>query len=355
MVITTRELEPVVSSVATQVADSVEEKRLESVLDAITSVQIESLAGPQQAYAGRLRTVFQQPNVVGVGITEKTSRGQRTGQMAVTFYVEKKLPKTKLSAAKMIPPKVPNPLSGGPDVPTDVVELGKIKLQAGPFVQKTPIQPGNSVGHFSGNAGTLGAIVRRGGKTMILSNSHVLARSGKAKKGDAILYPGKADKGRRPADVIAKLDKFTKFIVGGEFVNELDCAVAELKTGPKARPVNAQIRGLVAPKGTTAAKRKMKVQIVGRTSGISDVTAIVDTHFRFEVVYPDLNQSVGFKNQILCRPPYSRRGDSGALVIEKATGKAVGLHFGGTPKGSVFCPIDKVLKNMNVTLDLPEE
>jgi hypothetical protein len=342
-------------SAATNIAQPGEEKRLEGVLDAITDVRIESLGAPQQEHATRMRTVFQQKNVVGIGITEKVSRGQSTGRMAVAFYVVKKLPKNQLSDSTMVPPTVPGPLVAGADVPTDVIELGKIKLHTVPFIQRTPIQPGNSVGHFKASAGTLGAIVRRGEKRMILSNSHVLARSGKGKKGDAILYPGKADKGHRPGDVIAKLNKFTKFKTGGDYVNELDCAVAVLATGAKARPVNHCIRGLVAPKGIAAPKRKMKVQIAGRTTGVSTTpTTIVDTHFRFEVLYPDLGKSVGFKDQILCRPPYAQNGDSGALVVERKTGRAVGLHFAGTSKGSVSCPIAKVLKSMDVTLDLFE-
>jgi hypothetical protein len=348
----TQELQRSGASSAANIGQGSEEARLEGVLDSITNVQIESLAGPHQEQASLMRTVFEQPNVVGIGISEKVSKGEKTGRMAVTFYVKKKLPPSKLSNSRMVPRVVPSALTAGSSVPTDVIELGEIKLQMSPFVQRTPIQPGNSVGHVQALAGTLGAIVKRGGKRMILSNSHVLALSGKGRKGDAILYPGKADGGRRPGDVIAKLDRFTKFKVGGNYVNEVDCAVAELIGNVHSRPVNQQIRGLAAPKGVGGPKRNMKVQIVGRTSGVSRSTTIVDTHFRFEVTYPDLGKSVGFKNQILCRPPYGQAGDSGALVIEKSSGLAVGLHFAGTSKGSVFCPIGKVLKNMNVTLDL---
>ena len=67
----------------------------------------------------------------------------------MTFYVEKKIPLNELSPSEQIPPQVPITLSGRDDLLTDVVALGKITLNAGrPFVQRTPIQPGNSVGHF---------------------------------------------------------------------------------------------------------------------------------------------------------------------------------------------------------------
>lgn len=38
------------------------------------------------------------------------------------------------------------------------------------------------------------------------------------------------------------------------------------------------------------------------------------------------------------------------MVIDKATGRAVGLHFAGADGGSVFNPIDEVLKALGVKL-----
>lgn len=282
------EMQKTVKSVGVQRSNRQDEGPLENVLDAITAPQLESLAVHSQPDAGRLRAVFAQPNIVGVGIAEKISRGKNIGKLSVTFYVEKKIPLNELSPSEQIPPQVPITLSGRDDLLTDVVALGKITLNAGrPFVQRTPIQPGNSVGHFKTTAGTLGAIVRRGGKRMILSNSHVLALSGKASKGDNILYPGKADGGKVPTEVVAKLDKHIKFVTGGPFVNEVDCALAEI-TPPNVRPIISSLRGLGGPKGLTVPKRGMKVRISGRTSGVSIQTEITDTHFRFQIPYPDL-------------------------------------------------------------------
>ena len=58
---------------------------------------------------------------------------------------------------------------------------------------------------------------------------------------------------------------------------------------------------------------------------------------------------MGFINQVLCTR-YTDKGDSGSLVVEKATGRAVGLHFAGAEGGSVFSPIDEVLKTLDVRL-----
>lgn len=339
------------SATATQGLGISDEVRLERALDALTAPRLEMLALHVRPEAERIRNIFQQSNVVGVGIAEKISEGKDTGRLAATFYVEKKLPLEKLDQSIVIPRTVPPGIGGGPDLPTDVVELGKIKLETGSaFVQRTPIQPGNSVGHFKSTAGTLGAIVRgRGRKKMILSNSHVLALSGRAKRGDAIVYPGPADGGIVPRDTIATLSKDIKFITGGQFVNEVDCAVAQI-IAQNGKPVVAALRGLTAPTGLAQAKRGMKVQISGRSSKVSRQTEVKDTHFRFSIAYPDLGAEVGFKNQVLCRPPYSKDGDSGSLVIDAGSGFAVGLHFAGASNGSVFCPIDKVMSKLGVRL-----
>ena len=47
---------------------------------------------------------------------------------------------------------------------------------------------------------------------------------------------------------------------------------------------------------------------------------------------------------------YTKGGDSGSLVLDQATGKAVGLHFAGAKKGSVFNPIGEVLSALGVKL-----
>lgn len=68
------------------------------------------------------------------------------------------------------------------------------------------IQPGISVGHKNRNAGTLGSIVYKNNKPMILSAWHVLAHSG-AKHGDRIMQPGISDGGIPERDCIATLYK----------------------------------------------------------------------------------------------------------------------------------------------------
>jgi len=317
-------------------------------LDLLTKAppsQIESLRAGGADHARSLRRIVDSKNVVAVGISEKISKKKPTGKLAVTFYVEKKIPMKKLRADRMIPPTVPETLSGPEAVPTDVVAIGRLRLEVNAI--RSPVQPGNSIGHVDISAGTLGALVTRGGDVHILSNSHVLARSGRAKHGDDILYPGDADGGKLPADLVAKLSGFKKFVTGGDFVNRADCAIAKPLTARRGDLVSA-IKGLGVPKGATVPVRGMKVVKVGRTTNKTTGT-VRDVHFRFALDYDDLGKSVGFLDQVFCTR-YSKPGDSGSLVLSQANKKAVGLHFAGADGGSVFSPIQTVLSTLGVTL-----
>ena len=188
--------------------------------------------------------------------------------------------------------------------------------------------------------------MKKGDNLHLLSNSHVLAVSGTAAKGDAIVYPGKADAGKMPKDQVAKLTGFKKFVTGGEFVNRVDCAIAQ-PLSARLADLTSKIKGLSIPKGTIAPRRGMKVTKVGRTTNKTK-GEIRDVHFRFVLHYPEVGD-VGYRDQVLCTR-YTAGGDSGSLVLDEATGRAVGLHFAGANGGSVFSPIDEVLKALGVTL-----
>ncbi|MBI4277364.1 MAG: hypothetical protein HY660_02810, partial [Armatimonadetes bacterium] len=304
------------------------EKSLLHVLNMVTTARLEALADGKRDAVGQLRQVLGSKNVVGVGIAEKISKGKPTGKLSLTFYVEKKIPLKRLRAATAVPPAVPEALSGRQAIPTDVIVLGKLRPEKN--ATRNPIQPGFSIGHIDITAGTLGAIVSRGKKHELLSNSHVLAKSGKAKKGDGILYPGKADGGKVPKDVAAKLARFKKFTTGGAFVNTVDAATAAAVPA-RAKDVKAEIKGLGVPRGTAKAKRGMEVVKVGRTTGKTN-GKVRDVNFRFVLDYGKGVGSVGFKDQVLCTR-YTKPGDSGSLVLDRKTVRAVGLHFAGASGG----------------------
>jgi hypothetical protein len=258
----------------------------------------------------------------------------------LTYYVAKKLPLARLRATEAVPATVVGPR--GSPIATDVVEIGVLRPEVN--ATRAPIGPGYSVGHH-GDTGTLGAIVVRGDRYFLLSNSHVLAESGKAKRGDPILYPGPDDGGRKTKDVIARLACFVKLKARG--TNTVDVAIAEIDPD-RVDDVTAKIAGIGLVRATTTARIGMKVEKVGRTSGKTTGTVISDKFRPLRMPYPDIGD-ISFEDQILITR-FTRPGDSGSLVVEAKTNKAIGLHFAGAKGGSVSAPIRRVLELMDVQL-----
>jgi hypothetical protein len=333
------------------------EKAILGALDLVTTgpqAELEALGAGGDTQVRGLRSIIASPNIVGVGIGEKRVAGQNTGTLALMFYCVKKISKRQLRGDYLVPPALPEVVGGPEAIPTDVVAIGHVVPEAGPFLRRTPIKPGFSIGHIDISAGTLGAIVKKNGQLFLLSNSHVLAKSGKAEKGDAIVFPGPDDTGHEPEDLIGRLEEFIPFTLGTDFVNRVDCALAKPLEARMA-DLRSEIRLLGLPKGTLKPKRGMKVTKAGRTTGKTTGT-IRDVNFRFVLHYPNVGE-VGFLDQVLCTR-YTRAGDSGSLVLDSKSGKAVGLHFAGADGGSVFNPIQDVLEALGaklVTTSLPKK
>jgi hypothetical protein len=297
--------------------------------------KLESLDALESKNVSRVRDIFKDRNIVGIGICEKETDKKKTGELGLCFYVEKKMSKAKVNPQKVVPPVLS--VADRTAVFTDVKEIGKVRPQVNRRL--TPIQSGFSIGDGE-ETGTLGAIVQKGKKFFLLSNSHVLAKGGKGKVGTPIIYPGDADLNGAKAQPIGTLSHIFPFQVTADFVNHVDAAMAEVDADFVAK-LNFTIFRAKSPFAVTDPKRDMKISIRGRTSGNSDGT-IKDVHFSIALPYPGVGQ-VGFIDQVLATR-YSKGGDSGSLVVEKATGKIVGLHFAGSPEGSVFNPIGDVIK-----------
>lgn len=60
------------------------------------------------------------PNVVGVAEGIRTRRGKPTGERCIVVYVERKVPRKKLSKREVLPAEIEG-------VPVDVIEAGKIE------------------------------------------------------------------------------------------------------------------------------------------------------------------------------------------------------------------------------------
>lgn len=284
--------------------------------------------------------------VQGVGIGEKVTEGQPTGELALRVYVDRKRPIAMID----------NPVPDHVDVAdvhgalTDVIAIGPVEAEL--FVDRSrPYMPGCGLGHPKVSAGTLGAFVRRAGNDTLfaLSNAHVLADDGLAARGDPVLQPAADDGGLDETDTVAHLEDFVPFEFGDTgFPNLVDAAIARVDRDQ----VDMAIRLLGRrPAGvTTNLRRGMRVHKVGRTTDLT--TGIIqDVHFRLSMTFRRSGQGrarVGFRDQVLCTR-FTQGGDSGALVLSSSN-RAVGLHFAGSPSASVFNRIAHVLETLEVEL-----
>lgn len=279
--------------------------------------------------------LLQKSNVVGVGIGEKMKEGKRTGRTCLKVYVEKKVAQEKLSKGDLVPPLISQ-------VETDVVEVGKIRPLASNRRKSRPARGGASIGHYKITAGTLGCLVKdkKTGRTLMVSNNHVLANSNEAKKGDAILQPGAADGGKNPQDKIAELERWIAIDFGTK-ANTVDAAVA-LPLNDK--DVSPEISFIGIPKGTVKGKVGLVIQKTGRTTDHT-LGEIKDINATMRVDYD--GQTALFRNQILTSA-MSQGGDSGSLVLDQKR-RAVGLLFAGSDLVTLCNPIEDVFKLLDVT------
>jgi hypothetical protein len=97
--------------------------------------------------------------------------------------------------------------------------------------------------------GTLGALLKKGTATYILSNNHVLARSNASALGEAIMHRGYVDTtpacSKNGTFNVANLSQFVKLNFGGTLNNTVDAAIAKTISG----------KVLIRPKTTDCRKQ----------------------------------------------------------------------------------------------------
>jgi len=282
--------------------------------------------------------------IQGLGIGEKVSGGVRGKDLCLRVYVDKKKPKSKVR--NCVPKTVAVPSVG--KLPTDVIEIGTVALESS-TERLRPAMPGCSVGHKDVSAGTFGCLVRKRGSASglyILSNSHVLANSGRGEQGDAVLQPGKHDGGKLKTDTIATLSEFEPFDFSTNgFPNLIDAAIAKVKSSNSVKP-EIRILGIKPAGVSKTLKRGMRVRKVGRTTDYT-IGEVLDIHYRVRMPYPGQG-SAGMNDQVLCTR-FTEGGDSGSLVLNDQN-RAVGLHFAGSQSSSIFNKIDNVLTAFDIEL-----
>ena len=331
--------EPSVTLFATKLADLRSAKKAwsERLLHAPRAEAFRSFAAASSAAPDQ--------NVVGVGIGELIEKDKPTGIMAVKFFVRVKYPEHELSKKTLLPKSIDG-------LPVDVEETGLFRRLAmpDPKTKIRPAQPGCSVGYQDPNhqivmAGTFGAVVKDHAGQYVLSNNHVLADENRLPLGAAIFQPGLLDGGNANTDEIARLKKFIALSAAG---NKVDCAIAKVL---KNDLVSKDVLHIGAPAGTDKAAIDMVVHKFGRTTSYT-VGQVKSIDTDVTVGYETGNFT--FHDQIIIvgssGHPFSAAGDSGSLILQRGTNKAVGLLFAGSSTHTIANHIADVLQALKVTL-----
>jgi hypothetical protein len=313
-------------------------------------------------------------NVVGVGISEKIVEGVPSGILCVKIYVRTKYPSGQLLRKERLPKTTYG-------LPVDVVEVGTLRSLAtatralrprltraaalaptnltmpNPRERFRPARPGCSIGFeppvtVPPSSGTFGALVQDANGFYILSNNHVLANENILPPGSNILQPSSLDDPNVAGNRIGTLTRFVPLVSGTP--NKVDCAIAKV-SGNQASNAILHI-GAPLSKGNASMEKqvhKFGLSTSYRVGRVIDIEADVTINFA--------NGAFKFDNQIMILgvdgKAFAQRGDSGALVLERETQKAVGLLFGAGVNNAgqiygVANHINEVLSALGVTLVL---
>jgi hypothetical protein len=308
------------------------------------------------AAAGPVASGRRNPNIVGVGIAEKTVAGKPTGVLAVKFFVKSKFPRTAVPARLRLPKSIDG-------LPVDVEESGPFRalrrssrrvsaaaVMPNPRQRMRPALPGCSIGfRIAGDqfvmGGTFGALVKTTRARYILSNNHVLADENRLGAGAPIYQPALLDQGDVDSDQIAELTRFIK--LRANRYNRVDAAIA--------RPLRQTLVGkdilhIGPPTGTAAAEIDMMVHKFGRTTSYTAGRVVsIETDVTVEYETADFT----FENQIIIigtGGQFSDSGDSGSIILQRGTNKAIGLLFGGSSSHTIANHIGSVLRSLRVRM-----
>ena len=127
----------------------------------------------------------------------------------------------------------------------------------------------------------------------------------------------------------------------------MDCAIAK---APEKSLLSNSILYIGPPEGVAPAQLDMSVHKFGRTTGyrVGCVTSIdTDVTVQYDA------GNIVFAEQMVIRGEhgsFSDSGDSGSVILERATQKVVGLLFAGSRTHTIGNHIQNVLQALQVTL-----
>jgi hypothetical protein len=330
----------------------------------------DDVARARDALRNQRRQLLGRSNVVATGVGFKRIGGERTSTLSIICSVVKKVAPPQLSIKDLVPAT----LDG---LPTDVIETGVIRALQSPTDRYRPAPGGVSIGHRDITAGTLGCLVKKNGRSVILSNNHVLANSNAAQTGDPILQPGPYDGGRYPDDRIADLEQFIpiSFIglpsdcsianAAARFLNQFagllgssvrlqaidQQQMENLVDAAIARPLNPddvkdEILQIGSIQGSADGTLGMAIKKSGRTTGFT-TGEIEQVDVTVNVQYGE-GKMAQFTDQLMAGP-MSQGGDSGSAVLNQ-NNQLVGLLFAGSDTSTIINRIQNVFAALGVSL-----
>ncbi len=314
--------------------------------------------------------LLEQSNVIAVGAGYKVTGGQKTSNLGIVCSVTKKVAPSQLSSKDLVPPTLDGVL-------TDVIETGVIRALQSPTEKHRPAPGGVSIGHRDITAGTLGCLVKKNARLVILSNNHVLANSNAAEIGDPVLQPGPHDGGRYPEEHIADLEQFVPLQFSGlpsecpiatgiaGFLNRIADLLGSsvrlqaidrqqkenLVDAAIARPLNPEdVKKVILQIGTIQGVAEgtlgMAIKKSGRTTGLTS-GEIQQVDVTVNVQYGE-GKIAQFKDQLMAGA-MSQGGDSGSAVLDESN-QLVGLLFAGSDTSTIINRIQNVFSELGVAL-----
>ncbi|MCI0349975.1 MAG: S1 family peptidase [Acidobacteriales bacterium] len=221
--------------------------------------------------------------------------------------------------------------------------------------QNLPVKLGTSGGNVNDRSnafccsGTLGALVTKGGTNYILSNNHVLARSGQAVAGEDVSQPGAIDVGCNIANTSIVADLSEAQPLG----SNVDAALAQVRSG--AVDSTGAILHVGVPASTIGTPAVgMPVAKSGRTTfltcaSIGSVNTSVSVRYQ-QGCGKGKKFTVNYTNQVVINSSsFSAGGDSGSLIVNSNTAQPVALLYAGSSSTTIGNPATEVAQKLGVS------
>ena len=197
-------------------------------------------------------------------------------------------------------------------------------------------------------SGTLGALVTDGTTQYILSNNHVMGRSGGASAGEDISQPGMIDANCAVTTVVAD------FTISAPFSSNVDASIAQLRPG--LMDASGSIEGIGVPSSAVINPTVgLAVTKSGRTTGTTNGT-VTSINTSVNVQYQQNCGSgkkftISYTGQVVVGgSSFSAGGDSGSLIVSSSGRNPVALLYAGSSTSTIGNPAGQVLQRLSAAL-----